>query len=601
MGNQPFTSYTYQEATHRFFLLKNFIMIRARSLLFVAILIAFIFGISVLDSDVETLSKVKTAIAVNQVGYLPQWHKTAFLLNDLNPDMPLDLIDFDTNQLVKKLTPASEINDSQTLTRIAEVDFSEITEPGKYYLKHDKLKSAPFKIGEDIYQEPLVTLLRSYYLQRCGVELDDPITGVSHLPCHLNDGTVAHQHQNNQAGDKIPATGGWHNGAAYSKYVATTTVSIARLLNLYQQQPDLFPDAQLAIPESGNQVSDLLDEMQFGLDWLLKMQRGDGAVYRKLSGQEWPIGLAPDEDIQLRYIYGISTPETAKFAAVMAIASRIDRFDQRLTTKYLNAAKSAWQYLQTQPQMKVDWVDVDDNGSDKYLASEFDTEASLLTDVDDRLWAAAELYITTGKSNYADYFAANLDRAEYTLFDWKNPAPLALIDYLRQDYQPKSTELVAQIKTKIQQRADLALAKVQQSPYHIANDNFIWNSNRMTAEEGITLIYAYQLTQNPDYLAAATAQLDYILGRNYFNQTFITGIGANPVKNINHPFIIARKLKIPGLVVGGPNSNAQDGFVAKNLGQLSYVDDDRSYTTNQYAIDNNASVISLIVNLTTQN
>ncbi len=576
---------------------------RLRILFLAATFIALILGISTfLDSDIETLSKIKTEIVVNQVGYLPQWQKTALLINNQNPTAQIKLINSDTKKLVATMTSIPEIQDDETGDRLSEIDFSSITEPGKYYLKQGKLKSAPFKIGNEIYQQPLVTLLRSYYLQRCGVEIDDPITGISHLPCHLKDGILAHQDQYHQVGDNLAALGGWHNGEGYSKYVATTTVTIARLLNLYQQQPDLFPDGQLGIPESGNDISDLLDEMQFGLDWLLKMQRADGAVYRKLAGRQWSIAIAPDEDIQTRYIYGISTPETAKFAAVMAIASRTyQSLEAQLAAKYLNAAESAWQYLQTQPEMKIDWVEGDDNGSIKYLASEFDTEKSLQTDIDDRLWAAVELYITTGKLNFADYFAANLDQTDYSLFSWKNPAPLALIDYLRQEDQPTSEELATTIKTKIQQRADLLLAKVNKSAYHIANDNFIWNSNRMTAEEGITLVYAYILTQNKDYLNAAIDQLDYILGRNYFNQTFITDIGTKHVKHINHPFAVAKKIIIPGLVVGGPNSDAQDGMVAKNQGQLSYIDDARSYSTNQYAIDNNASLISLIVNLTAQN
>ncbi|MGB5713548.1 MAG: glycoside hydrolase family 9 protein [Waterburya sp.] len=576
---------------------------RLRILFLAATFIALILGISTfLDSDIETLSKIKTEIVVNQVGYLPQWQKTALLINNQNPTAQIKLINSDTKKLVATMTSIPEIQDDETGDRLSEIDFSSITEPGKYYLKQGKLKSAPFKIGNEIYQQPLVTLLRSYYLQRCGVEIDDPITGISHLPCHLKDGILAHQDQYHQVGDNLAALGGWHNGEGYSKYVATTTVTIARLLNLYQQQPDLFPDGQLGIPESGNDISDLLDEMQFGLDWLLKMQRADGAVYPKLAGRQWSIAIAPDEDIQTRYIYGISTPETAKFAAVMAIASRTyQSLEAQLAAKYLNAAESAWQYLQTQPEMKIDWVEGDDNGSIKYLASEFDTEKSLQTDIDDRLWAAVELYITTGKLNFADYFAANLDQTDYSLFSWKNPAPLALIDYLRQEDQPTSEELATTIKTKIQQRADLLLAKVNKSAYHIANDNFIWNSNRMTAEEGITLVYAYILTQNKDYLNAAIDQLDYILGRNYFNQTFITDIGTKHVKHINHPFAVAKKIIIPGLVVGGPNSDAQDGMVAKNQGQLSYIDDARSYSTNQYAIDNNASLISLIVNLTAQN
>lgn len=571
---------------------------RLRILLLAAIFMVLILGISSLDSDIETLSKIRTEIAVNQVGYLPQWQKTALLINNPNSTNQIKLIDYDTKKLVATLAATPSIKNEQTGDRISELDFSSITKPGKYYLKQDKLKSPPFQIGNDIYQQPLITLLNSFYLQRCGIKIDDPITGISHPPCHLKDGAIAHQHQEFQAGEQVSAVGGWHNGGGYSKYVATTTVSIARLLNLYQQQPDLFLDGQLSIPENDNNVADLLDEMQFGLDWLLTMQRSDGAVYRKLSGQKWPVAIAPDEDLQPRYLYGISTPETAKFAAVMAIASNSYRsINLQQAARYLDAAELAWQFLQTQPEMKVDWVEGDDNGSESYLASEFNSEASLQTDIDDRLWAAVELYITTGQRKYADYFAANLDLVEYSSFSWKNPAPLALIDYLRQEEQPTSEDLIVKIKTKIQQRADLVLARVQKSSYHIAINDFIVNSNRLTAEEGINLVYAYQLTQNPEYLTAAIAQLDYILGQNHFNQTFVTGIGAKPVQHINHPWIIARNLDFPGLVVGGPNSNARDGIAPKNKGQLSYVDDNRSYTTNQYAIDNNASIISLIVNL----
>ena len=579
-----------------------------QSVLFIVLFAVLIVILSRLDSDIETLlnagiTNKKPAIVVNQVGYCPLWQKKAFFRRNIefiakNRSEEIQLIDENTGSLFTTLSLGQEIIDSGTQDVISTIDFSSVTHPGTYYLKQGRLRSVPFKIGTDIYEQPLVTLLRSYYLQRCGVEINDSITGISHPPCHLQDAAIAHQDQVHAAGEIVSTVGGWHDTGAYSKYVATTTVTIARLLNLYEQYPNLFPDSQLNIPESGNGLSDLLDEMKFSLDWLLKMQRADGAVYRKLSGKNWPVGLAPEEDNQPRYLYGISTPETAKFVAVMAIASRnYQAIDAVLATKYLSSAQLAWQYLNQQPTMKVDWVEGDDSGSDKYLLSDFDSESSLKTDLDDRLWAAAELYITTGKSDFANYFANHLDRVDYTLFEWKNPAPLGLINYLRQNRQPTSDELIAKIKHNIQQRADLILSKVNQSAYGIANDRFIWGSNKMTAEEGITLVYAYQLTKNRNYLTGAISQLDYLLGRNHFNQSFITGIGQNPVKHINNLYVRAKKILIPGLVVGGPNGDGQDGMVVKNRGQLSYIDDERSYATNENAIDYNASVISLITNL----
>ncbi|MGL5939953.1 MAG: glycoside hydrolase family 9 protein [Waterburya sp.] len=589
---------------------------KSRSRLYISFLVvlftALLIILSGLDNDRETLSKAgissqKPAIIVNQVGYLPQWHKKAFFRQSM-PFSPenknstsVQVIVDKINKPVASIPLQPEALDPVTQDTVATIDFSSVNQPGTYYLQLGKLKSVPFTIGRDIYQQPLVTLLRSYYLQRCGIEIDDPVTGISHPPCHLKDAIIAHQDQYHAAGKLIPTVGGWHDTGAYNKYVATSTVSIARLLSLYEEYPNLFPDNHLNIPESGNNISDLLDEMRLGLDWLVKMQRPDGAVYRKLSGKTWPVGLAPNEDIQPRYIYGISTPETAKFAAVMAIASRnYQSLDFELAAKYLTAAESAWQYLQKHTKMQVDWVEGDDTGSDKYLASDFDREASLTTDIDDRLWAATELYITTGETEFANYFAEHLGEIDYTLFEWKNPAPLALINYLKQKRQPTSDELVNQIKFQILQRADLILGKVNQSIYRLANDRFIWGSNKMAAEEGITLVYAYQLTKNPDYLNAAINQLDYLLGRNHFNQTFITGIGTNPVQHLSNLYVRAKKIHIPGLVVGGPNGHAQDGIAVLHRGQLSYIDDERSYTTNENAIDYNASVISLIVNLIMQ-
>lgn len=571
--------------------------------LIIVLFAALIFGVSRLDSDQETLIKAVEArkpkvMVVNQVGYLPQWRKTAFLLNNQNPQLPIQLINRDTEQVVQTIQPGTAIQDNETPNAIATIDLSDLTQPGTYYLQQDKITSVPFAIGTDIYEQPLITLLRSFYLQRCGVALEDPVTKISHPPCHLKDGAIAHQDQYHGVDENIMASGGWHDVGDYNKYVATATVSIGRLLSLFEEYPAFFPDNQLTIPESGNGISDLLDEMQFGLDWLLKMQREDGAVYRKLAGQYWVGNIPPEEDTQPRYIYGISTPETAKFAAVMALASRnFQAIEPQLASKYLSAAKLAWQYLLQQPEMKVDWVFGDDSGSVMYLASEYHQEASLTTDVDDRLWAAAELYITTGNQTFNDYFVSNLDQVDYTLFEWQDPSALGLINYLKQNRQPVAPEVISKIKHKIKQRAAAIIQRVQASNFNIANERFIWGSNKMAAESGITLIYAYQLTQNRDYLNGAIDQLDYLLGRNHFNQTFITGIGTNPVENIEHRFVRAKDIDIPGLVVGGPNEDAIDNLVPINQGQLSYIDSERSFATNEHAIDYNASVISLMVNL----
>ena len=570
--------------------------------IFIAFFLLLIAGISSLDSDIETLSKIRTAIVVNQVGYLPQWQKTALIINSQNPTERVELIDADTSEPVTSLNLEQAVKNSGSRDTLSSVDFSSVVEPGKYYLKQSNIESVPFEIGTDIYQEPLISLLRSYSLQRCGVEVDDPVTGISHAPCHLQDASIVRRDPFYKAGYLLETTGGWHNGEGYNKYTTTTTVTIARLLNLYSSHSDLFPDRHLNIPESGNGIADLLDETKFGLDWLLKMQSLDGAVYRKIAGEEWVTDVPPEEDFSPRYVYGISTADTAKFAATMAIASRTYKaIDAQLAAKYLQGAKLAWQYLDEHPKTLIDWAAKDDRGSISYIAAKDNREKSRKTDLEDRLWAAAELYITTGKQTFDDYFVANLNLDDYDgVFSWKNPLSLALTDYINQNSQSTTEELTSKIKAAIQQQAEVILNRVRQSPYDIANDRFIENSNQITIEEGITLIRAYQLTDNRAYFDAAVAQLNYILGRNYFDQTFITGIGTNPVQNINNVMAIVKKVNIPGLLVGGPNSDTNDGMVAQNKGQLSYIDDKRSYATNQYKIDNNASLVTLITELISQ-
>jgi endoglucanase len=236
----------------------------------------------------------------------------------------------------------------------------------------------------------------------------------------------------------------------------------------------------------------------------------------------------------------------------------------------------------------------DDSGSGKYLASEWDTEPALKTDIDNRLWAASELFVTTGNPAFEQYLVLQLPALSYTLFEWKDPSPLAMSDYLMQKRRPGSEMLKQQIKEKLLARANVLMQKVAMSGYRLANDQFIWASNKMAAEEGITLFYAYKLTDNSDYLKAAFDQLDYLLGRNSFNLSFVSGVGTNAVRNVHHRISRAKRIVMPGLLVGGPNTYAQDDIAPKGLGPKSYLDDERSYATNEYAIDYNASLIGLM-------
>lgn len=554
----------------------------------------YLFAMILWSNAVSSIANAD-AIVLNQVGYLPNWPKTALLVNADANTREAEILTVPARQSVFKISSSAEHTDRQTGDRLQELNFTAFDKPGRYLLRAGKTESLPFVIGHGIYQEPLKLLLRSYYLQRCGVRIDDGATGLKHEACHLHDAAIMHDDSAHKAGDPVASMGGWHDAGDYGKYVATTAVAVGRILSLYEEFPALFTDFILDIPESGNKVPDVLDEMKVGLDWMLTMQRPDGALYRKLSGETWPKNLTPDQDHQPRYIYGVTTPETAKAPGAWAMAARIYKHSHpEDAARYLAAAKKAWHYLETVAGQQFEFREGDNKGSGPYMFNKTDNDISLTYDWDDRLWAAAELLITTGDPLYQHYVAAMLPSAPLNVFEWKDPSGLAFAHVLFHPGMPGSSEWRETIKTKVLERAKILLGNIAASGYRIANTRFVWSSNKLTAEEGIILIHAYRLSRDPVYLNAAIEQIDYILGRNHFNLSFVSGVGANPVANVSHLFLSAAHAKLPGLLVGGPNELEQSGIGPKFRGPLSYIDDARSYATNEYAIDYNASLIGLL-------
>jgi endoglucanase len=544
------------------------------------------------------------AILVNQVGYTPHHAKVALLRNVALAPASIDIVDIHSNQVVGKASvlPARQDVQTHSADTIAEIHFDQLNQIGQYRFRLPALNSPVFEIKAQPDQDVTTLMLRSYYLQRCGVALNDPISGLQHGLDHAHDGVLKHDDTINPAGQTLAATGGWHDAGDYGKYVAPTTVTLAHLIDAYAMQPNAYPDGQLNIPESGNQRSDLLDEINVGLRWLLAMQRRDGAVYRKLSGKTWPKSLTPDQDQQTRYIYGISSPETAKFAAVMAQAARVYRnIDPVWSATLQAAAERSWVWLQTikQPQY-IEWVDGDDSGSGKYLYSNTDREPSLLTDRDDRVWAAAELWLLTGQKNYLDMLNHEIDMmSQLSLFEWKNTMLMGAIHLLKDGGAGLPTILRTRLHTAVLAAAQRAYQNSLRSAYRLANHRLIWGSNKMTASEGYLLAEAYRMTRFSPYLQAAEAQRDFILGLNPQGISFVTGIGTQRVRHVAHLYARAAQQDIVGLMVGGANVLAQDRIAPKDQGLYSYTDNDGAYSVNEYAIDYNGAMISLLAILAT--
>ncbi len=234
------------------------------------------------------------------------------------------------------------------------VDFSALTAVGEYRLYSATVggQSYDFDVRTDVYATPMRAALKTFYLQRCNTPKTVALAGdwADPMPCHMGDATTTAAAGHTSHGT-LDLTGGWHDAGDYNKYVwGAASMAILQMLRAYEDHPaDLAAD-DLGIPESGNGVPDLLDEIRVELDWFLKMQLPSGAVLYQMHVPGFAADSPPSADANLRYYQDPTLESGAVAAGTFALASRI--FEAEGHAVYAatlkSAALAAWTWLQTQ-------------------------------------------------------------------------------------------------------------------------------------------------------------------------------------------------------------------------------------------------------------
>jgi endoglucanase len=328
-------------------------------------------------------------INLNQVGYLPNAVKVAVMNGDAITDKA-SVVDCATGKAVYEGAVAAASMNKSTGRNEARFDFSSVTAPGTYKIVSGGIESYEFKIGDNIYDEAFKASLRMFYLQRCGCELTQDLAGdFAHPVCHAEKATIF------GTKDKIDVSGGWHDAGDYGRYVVSGAKAAADLMLAYNLYPSAFDDA-LGIPESGNGIPDVLDEVRFELDWLFKMQNSEGGVYHKVTCANFPGFVMPEEETEELIVTPVSTTATADFAAVMAMASVVfAEFDMPYSQRCLDAATRATNYLESHKGVEGT------KNPDGIVTGEYPDDK----DIDERIWAYAELYKATGEAVYDEEFS----------------------------------------------------------------------------------------------------------------------------------------------------------------------------------------------------
>jgi endoglucanase len=268
------------------------------------------------------------AIRVDQAGYLPNAQKVAILVSPGEVKGNVRVTRSGSNEgTTVALGPARL--DEQTNDTVHTIDVSSLTQPGTYVISVDGAgQSDPVHVQGDVYSQPLYLTARAFYGLRCGtpVDLAPKFPAYRHAACHLDDAAF---HRSSGRSGRRPAVKGWHDAGDYGKYIVNSGITTGQLLWAWEWYPDVFRRLRLDIPESGNAVPDLLDEVRWNLEWMLTMQDDDGGVWHKLTSEKFGGFKMPEQDDGVpRYVIGTgvspfkSSCATADFAAVMAIAAR---------------------------------------------------------------------------------------------------------------------------------------------------------------------------------------------------------------------------------------------------------------------------------------
>lgn len=521
-------------------------------------------------------------IQINQLGYRPADTKTAVFRGDAMGSY--SVINVDTQAVVMEGTLPEPKRNSNTKEKEAVLDFSSLKDLGTYKIVGaDGSESYEFVIADDPYQEAFDAAVKMLYLQRCGTELTAEYAGdFAHPVCHNEEAVVYGSSQT------VDVSGGWHDAGDYGRYVVSGAKAAADIMLAYESNPSVFTD-NAGIPESGNGVPDILDEARFELEWLLKMQDGkSGGVYHKVTCANFPETVMPEKETEQLILSPISNCATGDFAAVMAMAARVyEDIDKDFADTCLAASKKAMGYLESH-----------ENGEGFTNPEDIVTgEYPDASDADERFWANAELFKTTGEAKYEEALVG-VDYAEVPQgLGWESVGYYGAYAYLTGDHS--NDAYAASVKATLQDAIDELAKNEKRDTYGCSvRGEYPWGSNMTVANNGVLLLMMDEINGNDQYKNRAKAQLDYLLGNNGNSYCFLTGFGSLSPENTHHRPSQVLGMTMPGMLVGGPDSNLEDPYAQATLKGAAparcYVDNAQSYSCNEITVYWNSPLIYLM-------
>lgn len=556
------------------------------------------------SSATQTMPHVEAHVHLNQVGFLPNEGKRAVIPASAPiPGNAFSIIDDAAMPKVRyqaELTPYSGPSDPAygRCAHYSIADFDDFTRPGRYRLRlSNGTISAPFSIHKDLYGKLIPLTLDYFAMQRCGMACAQ-----WHDDCHPDDGTIVGGPRD---GQRLDASGGWHDAGDYMKFVETTSYATALMLFAADNFPALAQKPRHLAPSDTPPL--LLAHARVGLEWLLKMHPAPNEFYYQVGEESdhdtWRL---PEHDNATKnaawkprpVYFGIGANLAGRCAAAFAMASRLYLpYDAAFAARCRQSAQTVYR------------LGLDNPAALSTLPADFYPEK---TWQDDMAWGAVELYRATHKQEYLTQSLAFAHQvgaaheatsvydthafAHYTLHPLVGGADRErLRQYLRDD-------------------ADNARLRAE-NPYGLATP-YIWGTAEAATGAALNCLLYARLLERDDrriYTQIARQQRDFILGCNPFNLSYLIGAGSHYPLFPHHQVANINKTELTGALVGGPSSSAifkGQRIDLNNAGDMQmtpgpilppdlpddmavYHDAVQDYVTNEPAIDYTAKFLLL--------
>jgi endoglucanase len=563
-------------------------------------------------------------IDLSQLGFQPDDPKIAIVTIGTGQPHEWLLVD-ETGKTVARGTTSVFGKDSASGGYVERIDFSSFRTPGKYHLASGSSASALFEIRPNLYAPLARDALAFFYHQRAGVPIEARIVGARwarpaghpHEVATCFTGADEREITWTGCAYSLDVTGGWYDAGDHGKYVVNGGIALWTLLNAHERNPK-------ALPQGANGAPGLLDEARTEMEFLLRMQvpegtklalpsgpfksiaqsrgwRGDppdfvtldasGMAHQKVADRNWTaLPTPPDKDMQERLLYPPTTATTLNLAATAAQCARIWKgVDDAFGARCLVAAERAYAAARRNPQV---YATNSFTGSGGYG----DEEVS-----DEFYWAAAELFVTTGKAEYRQALEASPHfRLPAGEPGWPQTATLGTITLATRPSALPDAE-VQRLRGMLTAAADRFLADEARNGYRVPLASYTWGSNGALLNRAMVLGVASDLTHDPKYRAGVIDAIDYVLGRNPNRVSYVSGYGAISMQNPHHRFwapSLDPKLPgpPPGVLSGGANSIAMADPVAMKMKgtcapQRCWADDAHAYALNEVAINWNAPLV----------